>query len=190
MKFRKNRPWLRYLEGVDGGQAGGANDQSSGQSSSTDAGSSDAGKATGGDQDDAAARLIAAVEAQVKGSEPASAKPKEQADSDEMTMAQVMEMLEDQQKTIATLQQASATDAAEKRAALALDVAKEAKLPESMATRLTGDTREQLESDATELAKSLGSFVRDPAQGQGGGKTPQMDLGQSVAARLAAAGIK
>ncbi|OKX85125.1 hypothetical protein [Corynebacterium glutamicum] len=187
--FGHSRPWLRYLEGTEGNQAGGSGGQDAG--ASTDAGAGDAAKVTGGDQgsgdrgdqdgSDAAARLTAAVQAQAKASEP-DFKPESKAEGkkSEPTMAELMDMLQEQQKTITTLQQASVADAAEKRAALAVEVAKAAKLPESMATRLAGNTREQLEADATELAKSLGTFVRDPAQGQGAGTTTGMSMTDSI----------
>lgn len=195
-------PWLRFIEGTDGNQAGGDGGQQNQGGSGAQGGAGDAEKNTGGDQgtgdrgngdgDDispAAQRILDAVQAQAKTSEPT---PKDKAGdkADAPTLTQLLEKMNEQQKTIDLLTESSSKAAEEKRTALAATVAKEAKLPEALASRLTGETREQMEADAKELARSFGSFVVDPAQGQGGGKSMAMSMDQAVAAKIAAAGIK
>lgn len=196
------RPWLRFMEGTDGGQAGGDGGQQTQGGTGAQGGAGDASKATGGDQgtgdrgngdgDDispAAQRIIDAVQAQAKASEPAP-KDKPGDKADEPTLAQLLDRMNEQQKIINALKESDTKAAQERRLELATQVAKDAKLPEAMAARLTGDTREQLEADAKELAKAFGALVVDPAQGQGGGKTTGLTMEQAVAAKIAAAGLK
>lgn len=195
-------PWLRFIEGTDGSQAGGAGGQQNQGGSGAQGGAGDAGKSTGGDQgtgdrgsgdgdgiSPAAQRILDAVQAQAKTSEPA---PKDKAGdkADSPTLTQLLEKMNEQQKVIDQLKESRSKDEQEKRDALAVKVAKAAKLPEAMSSRLTGETQEQLEADAKELARSLGAFVVDPAQGQGGGKSTSMTMDQAVAAKIAAAGLK
>lgn len=195
-------PWLRFIEGTDGNQAGGDGGQQNQGGTNAQGGAGDAGKSTGGDQgtgdrgsgdgdgiSPAAQRILDAVQAQAKTSEPT---PKDKAGdkADAPTLTQLLEKMNEQQKVIDQLKESRSKDEQEKRDALAVKVAKAAKVPEAMASRLTGETQEQLEADAKELAKSLGAFVVDPAQGQGGGKSMAMSMDQAVAAKIAAAGIK
>lgn len=196
------RPWLRFIEGTEGGQAGRDGGQQNQGGTGAQGGAGDAEKNTGGDQgagdrgngdgDDispAAQRILDAVQAQAKASEPAP-KDKSGDKADGPTLEQLLEQMNEQQKVIDQLKESRSKDEQEKRDALAVKVAKAAKLPETMASRLTGETQEQLEADAKELAKSLGAFVVDPAQGQGGGKSTSMTMDQAVAAKIAAAGLK
>lgn len=190
------RPWLRFLEGTEGAQAGGDNSQQTNDTAAQ--GSADVGKSVGDDQgkgdrvsgDDAinpaAQRLLDAVKSQVKASEPASKEEK----ADAPKIEDLLKRLDDQQKVIDALKESDIKANQEKRDKLAVEVAKAAKLPESMAARLTGDTKEQLEADAKELAKAFGSLVVDPAQGQGSGKAQAPSMEQAIAAKLAAAGLK
>lgn len=193
------RPWLRFFEGTEGNQAGGDGGQQNQGGTNDQGGAGDAGKNTGGDQskggtgdgneDAAKQRLIRAVQEQAKASEPAPKdKPGEKADAPKLE--DLLQRLDAQQKTIDALKESDSKAVQEKRAALAVEVAKAARLPEAMAARLTGDTKEQMESDAKELAKAFGSLVVDPGQGQGGGKSTTMTMDQAVAAKIAAAGLK
>lgn len=196
MFIPKRLPWLRYMEGTEGNQAGG--DGGAGKSAG------DAGSGAGGDGSDnksaeghgagkgndeispAAQKIIDAIQEEKKKSEPApQEKPGEKADTP--SLEDLINQVSEQQKVIDALKESDAKAAEERRSNLAAEVAKDAKLPESLASRLTGDTREQMEADAADLAKSFGSLLVDPGQGQGGGQggNPQMTMSEAIDAYYA-----
>lgn len=168
------RPWLRYLEGTDGIQSGGtgeggtdavsADGEDTGHSDENGSASDDGGK--GDDEGDVDEDPPHSSSRQT--SEPA---PKgEKADQDQSPEVVALKaQLEAQQKALDTLLAAHEAAAEKERVALATTVAKQFGLPDSLAGRLDGETREQLEADAKALAKDLGYRVTDPTQGMSGG---------------------
>lgn len=210
------RPWLRAIEGAGAGGSGGstggepaggnggtggqgANNgegQGSGDGKSGDRGSGDEGKGGDGDKSgegEPPAQKNTPPEPAPK-SEP-TPKPNEageKADAgDSAEVASLKAELAEMKETLGTLTEAHQKDAEEKRAKLTEDVAKSAGLPESMASRLQGDTQEQLEADAKKLAQELGFRVVDPTQGAGAGNGGRpTTMADAIKARIAAAGLK
>lgn len=186
---KKTRPWLRFIEGP----------------------TEDAAVPTGGDATDVVTDSDAKSEATAQGppavkEEPneeeeasdtaASEKPQsepapegEKADA-ELSQAQLIEIVKQLQAEIKEANQERAQAAEEKRLAVAADVVKSLGLPDALASRVSGSTREEMETDAKELAKIFGARATDPTQGKGGGKSAQSRMFDAIAARVAAAGLK
>lgn len=197
--FRNVRPWLRFIEGVDGagGSAGAAGGSASGASGDAAPGQGDKGDGDRdkGDGDSSGGDDDPEPEPEPKQEDSSSEPPvdteqadekKDSSDSDDDALKKIEEL----QAAVAALQEANAKQTEEKLAAEAKDVAKSHGLPEGMADRLKGKTREELEADAKSLAQVLGARATDPTQGQGGGVNTRRSIGDVIAARIAAAGLK
>lgn len=199
--MHNNRDWfLRFIEGTDGAQAGGeaaaedsqdttpadevsADDQtSSGADAATEALDRHVDNVTGGER----TRQKAARDA-----EGTSEPPSDDAQADKQRIEEMTSRMERLQEQVEELTKAREEAVARERAALADEVAKAAGLPEGTGARLQGTTREDLEADATKLARLFGSRAVDPAQGQGGGaiKRAAPSIDSSVRTRLAEAGL-
>lgn len=199
--FRNVRPWLRFIEGVDGagGSAGAAGGSASGASGDAAPGQGDKGDGDGdkgdgdssGGDDDPESDPEPEPKKEDSSSEPPvdteqADEKKDSSDSDDDALKKIEEL----QAAVAALQEANAKQAEEKLAAEAKDVAKSHGIPEGMADRLKGKTREELEADAKSLAQVLGTRATDPTQGQGGNGGARRSLGDVITAKIAAAGLK
>lgn len=201
------RPWLRYLEGTEGNQAGGSGTPPAGESVDQGKGGDVGdGKTTGGQQQanntggtEKPAEKTAppsttasqSKEPETKTSEPAP-KQDAQADADDSSKVKALEtQVAEMGKTIQALTQAEDKRTQEQHLTLSKEVAKKFGLPESAASRLQGTTRQELEDDATALAKDLGLRVVDPTQGRGaGGSGRPITMADAIQAKIAAAGLK
>lgn len=173
----QRRPWLRYLEGTDGAQAGGAGTPAAGDSApqggepqgspqqAGDRGNQDDDTSAGADESEGAEGVekspAPTPESTVSEPTPKVGEKADTADRDD-ELAELKAQVE-------LLTKAHEAQKAEQRTALTVDVAKEVGLPESLARRLEGETREQLLADARALAKDLSIRVTDPTQGKSGG---------------------
>lgn len=194
--FKNVRPWLRFIEGATGGAgpAGGSASGDAGGDAASSGGQGDKGGDGDGDgssdeEDDPEPKPESKQEsASDSSSEPPapSGQADEKEDTEEIISAVSFKQL---QAEVAALKEQNAKQEAEKLAAEAKDVAKSHGLPEGMADRLKGKTREELEADAKSLAQVLGARATDPTQGQGGTGGARRSLGDVIAARIAAAGL-
>lgn len=216
---KHTRPWLRFIEGTEGGQAGnGVSDGGSGTGAAGD--DSGAGK-TGGDHgsgdrgsgdddnggqgdnpgdngkpgdagDDGGKNPDAKPGQKQSEPTPEPHKAGDKADSEGTDqVAALQAKIAEMEQTVATLSASHAKAAEEKHAQLTEEVAKKAGLPEGMASRLQGETQEQLEADAKKLAQTLGFRVVDPTQGAGaGGGGRARSMTAAIQAKIAEAGLK
>lgn len=171
----QRRPWLRYLEGTEGAQAGGdgtpgvgdptpqGGEPQGSQQQAGDRGSQDDDTSAGADEPEEGVEKSTEPTPEPTVSEP-TPKVGEKAD----TTGRDAELAE-LKAQVELLTKAHEAQKAEQRTALTVDVAKEVGLPESLARRLEGETREQLLADARALAKDLSIRVTDPTQGKSGG---------------------
>lgn len=198
--FKNVRPWLRFIEGIDGqGGAAGSSGSEVTAESAGEAGSGQGDKSSGDDEapessDDGEDDPEPEPEPKPKDEPESSSEPpakSEQADEEKEPEEQISpEAFKELQATVAALKAENAKQEADKLAAEAKDVAKSHGIPEGMADRLVGKTRAELEADAKQLAQVLGTRATDPTQGQGGSGTGRRSLGDVISARIAAAGLK
>lgn len=172
----QRRPWLRYLEGTDGAQAGVAGTPAAGdpapQGGEPQGSSQQAGDRGNQDGTPAAAEEPEGEEGVEKSTastpEPVVSEPTPKV-GEKADTADRDDELAELKAQVELLTKAHEAHEAEQRTALTVDVANEVGLPESLARRLEGETREQLLADARALAKDLSIRVTDPTQGKSGG---------------------
>lgn len=203
--FNHVRPWLRFIEGTEGSQAG-QGDTPDNTGAEPDQENTENRYSTEEGDGEAAKKLLddyirssidetsrAQRDEDKKGSEPAQesekADTKPSQDSD-INVDELKKQLAATQKTVEELQAWKAQGEAQERVALTTEIAKSLGLPEELAGRLQGDTREQLEEDAKELSRVLGSRHVDPTQGRSTSKQSGMTVSDAIAAKLEAAGLK
>lgn len=192
--YKKTRPWLRFIEGTEGA-VGAATSAPSGSEESGE-GNTNGGQAPTPTLDAPSAEGTAheteesqnPAPAQEPTSEPAP--EGEKADDGELTQDELTALVLEMKENLKQVNEERAQAAAEARAGMAKDIAKNLGLPESLAGRINGANREEMEKDAKELAQIFGARATDPTQGKGGEGSPQLRMRDVIAARIAATGLK
>ncbi|MDO5670847.1 MAG: hypothetical protein Q4G50_12715 [Corynebacterium sp.] len=204
--MKKNRPWLRFIEGPNAG---------AGSAPSTDdaAQSTEGVENTTGAQDTNQPPSDDSQSDDEEGENPDARGSKKSVLADlakERDKRQSVEAQRDKLAAkVAAFERAQMTDAEksaadrkeletkysdamakiaayERKNALA-EISAEFKIPAAMADRIQGETPEQMRADAQALAKSLGPYTgpSDPSAGQGGGKpAPAASLDAALAAHF------
>lgn len=197
--MHKNTWFLRFAEGTDGNQANAgdtapeagkadADQATQGNPSNSSASDSDSQKTAEKIVEDYVKRATAGQAARFKednASEPAS----EDEVKAEEEPAVTREQFEQLQKQLEELTAAKQEQDKKEHEALAASVAKAANLPDGFHARLRGETREELEADAKEIARLIGARAFDPSQGRGGTRSAAESLQSAIQSKLAQAGI-
>ena len=172
--WKNTRPWLRYIEGIDGAQAGSGGTPTPPEPQEPapappEKGGDRNGDKTSGDEPPAPAPEPVVTPPEPAGDPEPPAKPAAKPDTDDPRDTE----LEAMRQQLKELSEWRDKEVARARDSMAADVAKAAGLPDGFASRLRGDSREQLEADAKELAAVIGHAsgrgAVDPSQGKSGG---------------------
>ena len=171
--WKNTRPWLRYIEGIDGAQAGSGGTPAPPEPqqpapAQPEKGGDQNGDKSSGDEPPAPAPEPVVTPPEPAGdSEPPANAAKPDTDDSRDTELEAM------RQQLKELSEWRDKEVARARDAMAADVAKAAGLPDVFASRLRGDSREQLEADAKEIAAVIGQVSSrgavDPSQGRSGG---------------------
>lgn len=205
--MKKNRPWLRFIEGPNAGTGSAPSTDGAAQSAEgveNAAGAQDTNQPPSDDSQS---------DDEEEGENPAARGSKQSVLADlakERDKRQSVEAQRDELAAkVAAFERAQMTEAEkaaadlkeletkysdavakiaayERKAALA-EISAEFKIPAAIADRIQGETPEQMRADAQALAKSLGPYTgpSDPSAGQGGGKpAPAASLDAALAAHF------